>query len=261
MKALLDSQGIWEIVEKGYNEPQDEEGLSQVEKEVLAKTRKNDQQSLTVIHQCLDVSTFEKVADATNSKLLLNAEDNCESNEEIWRQDRKYSCSRENSSSLTPKFDYAVCVIEKLEGSLQSQEERMKKRQEEPLEKVLKMIKASLKDDRGFNSKKIHGCEHGRGRKYGRCQGGRGRGFNREPNYEESHPSPRICGRGYGYYQSEKRYDKSKVECYNCQEFGHFSWECCNAPNQDEEEVNLIEEEVNLIEEDEESTFLLTLKE
>nr|XP_027190971.1 uncharacterized protein LOC113786771 [Cicer arietinum] len=79
---------------------------------------------------------------------------------------------------LTHKFNYVVCVIEEakyfdsmsieeLEGSLQAQEERMKKGKKESLEQVLK-IKASLKDDRGFNSQNICGREQGRRRKCGR---------------------------------------------------------------------------------------------
>ncbi|XP_004491926.1 uncharacterized protein [Cicer arietinum] len=310
MKVLLGSQGVWEIVEKCYDEPQDEEGLSQVENEVLAKTRKKDQQTLTLIHQCLDDSMFEKVADATNSKeawkILEKSLQGIDKVKKIKLQSLRgdfealkmkdsesisdyysrvktivnqmkrygdkiedFRVAEKSLRSLTPKFDYVVCVIEeskdldstsiyKLEGSLQVQEERMKKRREESLEQVLK-IKASLKDDRGFNSQNRHGREQrrGQGRGRGRGQGGRGRGFSRESNYEErSHSSPRISGRGrgYGYYQSERRYNKSKVKCYNCHEFGHFSWECRNAPNQEEEEANIIDE-------DEESTLLLTLKE
>ncbi|XP_073223450.1 uncharacterized protein [Cicer arietinum] len=229
MKALLDSQGVWEIVEKGYDEPQDEEGLSQVANEALEKTRKNDQQALTLIHQYLDDSMFEKVADATNStkawnilekslqgidkvqKIRLQSirgdfetlkmkdsesiSDNCFRVKTIVNQMKRYGDKIEDVRvaekifrSLTPKFDYVVCVIEELKDL--AQEERMKKRSEEPLEKVLK-IKASLEDDRGFNSQNGHGRGQGRGRGRGRDQGGRGRGFNRESNYEErSHSSP-----------------------------------------------------------------------
>ncbi|XP_019231771.1 PREDICTED: uncharacterized protein LOC109212574 [Nicotiana attenuata] len=68
MKAILGSQDVWEIVDRGYAKPDNEEALPQNEKDVLAKTRKKDQQALTLIHQCLDDAMFEKVADATTLK-------------------------------------------------------------------------------------------------------------------------------------------------------------------------------------------------
>ncbi|XP_070039099.1 uncharacterized protein [Nicotiana tomentosiformis] len=54
--------------DRGYAKSDNEEALHQNEKEVLAKTRKKDQQSLILIHQCLDDVVFEKVADTTTSK-------------------------------------------------------------------------------------------------------------------------------------------------------------------------------------------------
>ncbi|XP_070019488.1 uncharacterized protein [Nicotiana sylvestris] len=68
MRAILGSQDVWEIVDTGYAKPDNEEALPQNEKDVLAKTRKKDQQALTLIHQYLDDAMFEKVADATTSK-------------------------------------------------------------------------------------------------------------------------------------------------------------------------------------------------
>ncbi|KAG5629913.1 hypothetical protein H5410_001630 [Solanum commersonii] len=54
--------------DQGYTKPANEGTLSSNEKEVLLKTRKKDQQSFTLIHQCLDDGMFEKVADATTLK-------------------------------------------------------------------------------------------------------------------------------------------------------------------------------------------------
>ena len=53
MKAILGSQDVWDIVDKGYTRTTNEETLSSNEKGVLLKTRKKDQQDLTLIHQSL----------------------------------------------------------------------------------------------------------------------------------------------------------------------------------------------------------------
>ncbi|KAH0705787.1 hypothetical protein KY285_010318 [Solanum tuberosum] len=77
MKVILGSQDVWDIIDKGYTKPANEETLSSNEKEVLLKTKKKDKHALTLIHQCLDDGMFEKVADATTSKeaweILLNS--------------------------------------------------------------------------------------------------------------------------------------------------------------------------------------------
>ncbi|KAL4378928.1 hypothetical protein GQ457_02G031910 [Hibiscus cannabinus] len=68
MKALLGAQDAWEITHKGYESPQDETLLSQQEMDALTKTKKKDQQALSLIHQCLDDSMFVKVANANTAK-------------------------------------------------------------------------------------------------------------------------------------------------------------------------------------------------
>ncbi|XP_026451162.1 uncharacterized protein LOC113351381 [Papaver somniferum] len=68
MKALLGSQDAWEIVEKGYVEPDDEAALPQNEKDALRISRKRDKKALYLIYQGMDESSFEKISRAANAK-------------------------------------------------------------------------------------------------------------------------------------------------------------------------------------------------
>ena len=45
MKALLGAHDVWEIVENGYEEPQDETDLSQQQRDRLRDARKRDKKA------------------------------------------------------------------------------------------------------------------------------------------------------------------------------------------------------------------------
>ncbi|XP_074373572.1 uncharacterized protein LOC141713908 [Apium graveolens] len=137
--------------------------------------------------------------------------------------------------SLTRKFDYVVTSIEEskdlsiisideLVGSLQAHEQRMNQYDDaSQLEKALQS-KVSIGDSSGSSS-----SAHGRAGFRGGYRGGQGRGrqsFNRGQNSEGFQSSGRgqnFRGRGRGGFQ---RGDKSQFQCYNCNKFGHFSYEC-----------------------------------
>ncbi|XP_074323653.1 uncharacterized protein LOC141660557 [Apium graveolens] len=145
--------------------------------------------------------------------------------------------------SLTRKFDYVVTSIEEskdlstipideLVGSLQAHEQRMNQYDDvSHLEKALQS-KLSIGDNSGSSS-----YARGRGGFRGGYCGGRGRGrqsFSRGQTSEGYHPSGRsqnFRGRGRGGYQ--QRGDKSQYQCYNCNKYGHFCYEC-RAPKVEE---------------------------
>ncbi|KAL6522105.1 hypothetical protein OROMI_031982 [Orobanche minor] len=155
--------------------------------------------------------------------------------------------------SLTRKFEYVVTSIEEskdlstisldeLVGSLQAHEQRINQYDDTSnLEKALQS-KVSINDKPESSSN-----ARGRGGYRGGYRGGRGRGrqsFNRGQNSESSQPSCRgsegyqspgrgqnFRGRGRGRFQ--QRGNKSHIKCYNCNKYGHFSYEC-RAPKAEE---------------------------
>ena len=72
---------------------------------------------------------------------------------------------------------------------------------------------------------------------------GRGRGRGRDQGKRKTETSD-----DQKQENSRKPFDKSKVQCYNCQDFGHFADECKNEkkPRVRDESANLMIEESNL---------------
>ena len=104
------------------------------------------------------------------------------------------------ASSIALFGDTNKMAMEEAIGSLKAHEELVKGRETTHKEEQLLMARG-------------HDSSRGRGR------GGRGRG--------------RGHGRGGG------RRDKSEVQCYNCDDFGHFSWECPEKKKENEEKALL----------------------
>ncbi|KAE8707740.1 TMV resistance protein N-like [Hibiscus syriacus] len=274
MKALIGSQDVWDIIEKGYNEPADDDSFATLipdQKTTLKDSRKRDKKALYLIYQALDDDGFEKISSASSSK-------------EAWEKLQTFYKGSEQVKKVRlqtlrddvriiekilrlfdPKFEHIVVTIEEtkdleemtieqLQGSLQAYEENHKKKHEF----IEQLLKLQLKDmhESQHNDRNQRG--QGRGRGHGRGGSlGRGRGWNYNNNnsnniYEKGESSTR----GRGRINPNSRYDKSQVRCYNFQKFGHYASEC-RAPN------NKIKEKTNYVEEktDGKETLLLARKE
>ena len=114
--------------------------------------------------------------------------------------------------------------LDEVIGSLTVHELRLKERETREEEQVL-LAKA-------MGKVKINNADdsssRGRGRHRGRSRGrGRGRGRGRNQNGKEE--------------KDKKVFDKSSIQCYNCQRFGHFAYECRNPKKLREDKVYVAE--------------------
>ncbi|KAL9423082.1 hypothetical protein AB3S75_035217 [Citrus x aurantiifolia] len=223
------SKEVWEKLETSYK------GAEQVKKVRL--------QTLRGEFESLHMKTLESISDyftrvvTVSNELKRNGEELKEVRiiEKILR-------------SVDSKFDHIVVTIEEtrdledmtieqLQGRLQAYEEKQKKKQ--GIEEQLLKMEVNLKKREESSDNERRHYIRGKGRGRGRGRGhGRGWNFDNNSNYAKGESSSRGRGRG----NPRSRYDKSQVQCYNCQKFGHYASECGAPSTRIEERVNYAEE-------------------
>ncbi|XP_039129027.1 uncharacterized protein LOC120265208 [Dioscorea cayenensis subsp. rotundata] len=139
------------------------------------------------------------------------------------------------ASTIKQFSNLQTMTVEEVIGSLKAHEERLLGYEDEKEEHIL-LTKAEWKareESEGMsNSLRGRGGNNWRGR-----GGGRGRSDDRSGN-EGTH--------------QEKKFNKTKVKCYNCHYFGHYAYEC---RSKKDEEAYLVEKQND---NDDESTLLMT---
>ena len=183
----------------------------------------------------LSIKKTDKVNDLTDrfSRIVFKLRQLCE------RLDDKEAVKK-LLRSMPPRYDSLTLSLEQFSdldsmslveaiGSLKVHEMRLCERDSREEEQSL-LSRAMSK----FNKTKQEDgqASRGRGRGRGRYQG-RGKSQTSDDQKQEG---------------SRKPFDKSKVQCYNCQDFGHFADECKNEkkPRVRDESANLMIKESSL---------------
>lgn len=166
--------------------------------------------------------------------------------------------------SLAPKFDHLVVAIEEskdlstlskeeLLGSLESHEQRMSERTagKAKADVALQVHSGKEKKNKGkaYKNSNNHQQQNQRdNQEAGASQNNGGRGFNGNNRGGRGGRG----GRGRGGY---KKFDKSNIQCYNCQKYGHFADECFSEKKEPENDAKLAKQE------NEETLLMVTTKE
>ncbi|KAG8490236.1 hypothetical protein CXB51_015362 [Gossypium anomalum] len=233
------------------------------------KTKKVRLQNLRAKFETLKMKPSESVDDyVIRVKAVVNEmKRNGETLDDVRVMEKKLQ-------SLTRKFDYVVVAVEEskdlsqisideLVGSLQAHEHKMKLNDDtgnsdQVLESKLSFNESGARDNFGQGTSN-HGGYHVGYR--GRNRGGRGthgrgnQSYGKVQTSEEYQTSSRGQGvRGKGRFQ---RGNKSQVQCYNCNKYGHYNYECrLNPKMKERNRVATAKEEENV-----ESSVFLTYKE
>lgn len=265
MELFFQVMEYTEVVINGFVDPGDRVNLTQNQREELIKNRKKDNRALMYIYGAIVSDVYEKIANASTAKEAWDCLINCYVGQdkvkkvrlqtlrrqfELLQMERKESISDYFSRTLaivnqmkangeaiadlqvvekilrtlTERFEGKVTAIEEsrdlsamtvdeLMGSLQAYEQRLNEKSEVAVEEALE-TQLSLKE-KTLASRKEGGY---RGETSHRNQNS---SYKRGSNYRFG--SKRGRGRGHNWSQPR---DKSKVQCFNCREYGHYKTEC-----------------------------------
>ncbi|KAA0063962.1 integrase [Cucumis melo var. makuwa] len=204
MKVLYGSEELWDIVERGYTEVENQSELTNQQLLLL-------QRRLRIFY---DLPIKEKISLRSNG-------------EEVGDQRVGEKILR----SLPRKFEHIVVAIEEskdlstlsinsLMGSLQSYELRFKQFDVNP-EEAFQMQTSFRGGSRGRRDG--HGRQGG-GRNYDNRSGANSENSQESSSLSQGRGSER--GRGFGRNQGGGRGNFSQIQCFNCRKYGHFQADC-----------------------------------
>ncbi|XP_019416453.1 PREDICTED: uncharacterized protein LOC109327756 [Lupinus angustifolius] len=250
MKVLFNFQEVNEAVENGLAVPGPE--ATKIQRTMFKEAKKKDTKALFLLHQCVDDTHFEKIQNAITAKdawdILTRSHSGGDKIKKVKLQTlrRQYELLQMEESdkvgdyftkvititnqmkgcgetvtdlmiiekimrSLPQKFDYIVVAIEEskdvsmmrieeLQSSLEAHEMRLMDRN--PIKNSEQALKA------------IHYKEKNK-----KWKGKKSRPENDWPDTSERKVGQRK-------FNKQKKFDKRNVECYNCHNTGHYSYEC-----------------------------------
>ncbi|KAD4585292.1 hypothetical protein E3N88_22893 [Mikania micrantha] len=268
MEAVLDAQGLWDAIEPSTGGAADEKKskvarafiFQAIPEDILLQVAKK--KSAKEVWESLktrmkDGETIDEYAGKLSGMLSkYNSVGATLRDEELVRKlfDTVPERFIHLVASMEQYSDVETMPFEEAIGRLKAYEDRLKLRQGSTSgESALLLTKTETSAGKRLSSKPT--ATVGRGRGWHATRGGRngtrGRGSNRGRGDRWMGRPPHETGGQNGSFGRRPR-DKSQVRCYECNQMGHYAFEC-KSPKKQEQEVNLTQQE------EEETTLLLSV--
>ncbi|KHN42350.1 Retrovirus-related Pol polyprotein from transposon TNT 1-94, partial [Glycine soja] len=220
MKSLFGAQEVSDLVQNGYEDL----GANPTEAQRLMfkEAKKKDCKALFYIQQNVDSYHFEKIAKATRSKeawdILEKYHDGGEKVKQVKLQSfrRKYEMMQmEEGQKIGDYFSKLTSLVNQMQTCGEVITDQM------VVEKVLRSLTSKF----DFIVVAIQEAKDVKAMKIEELQ-----------SSLEAHELM-VIDRGHN---KKKEFDKSKVQCYNCEKYGHFADECWfKKDQQNNEEANV----------------------
>ncbi|KAK2353501.1 putative mitochondrial protein [Trifolium repens] len=290
MKVIFNVQEVYEQVNAAITPLP--ENANEEQRTTFREAKKKDNKALFLIHQCVDSKVFEKIADAETFKdawdILQKSYGGDAKVKKVKLQalKRQYELLQmKNDESVADYFTRLVTLTNQMKncgGNLDEQE---------TVEKVLRTLTSkfehivvTIEETKDLSEIKIedlqstleaHELKHGErshGKedeqalfsKFKKYQSEKKKWQNKKDSKkskENAETVPESSSGGGGKQKDKsKKKDKSKIQCYNCDKYGHYANECKNPKKKkgqdNEEEAKVAHDSSGS---DDETSFMVTI--
>ncbi|XP_059627614.1 uncharacterized protein LOC132270453 [Cornus florida] len=160
VKVLLKSMKLWNVVEEGFDEPENEDDLTQAQKNVLNEKREKDSKALFTIYQTIEMPIYERIAKATKSKQAWEIIQAAYKGEEKVKKVRLQTLRSEfeklemkENSSISEYFTNVTSIVNQMASNGEIlEDERVVEKILRSLPKKFDYVVVAIEESRDFSS-------------------------------------------------------------------------------------------------------------
>ncbi|XP_019455195.1 PREDICTED: uncharacterized protein LOC109356326 [Lupinus angustifolius] len=218
MKAIFGFQECLDVVQVGVH--QLSENSTEAQRLEHKEAMKRDCKAIFLIHQCVDRANFEKISAASSAKEAWETLDKCYSGGLKVKKVRlqmmriQYELLQMEEQESISKYFTRIRALTNL----------MRSCGEQLIERRQSRFSGKGQGEKMNEAAKMNQIDHG---------GQRNGSYNTDSRNTKRR----------GNFSAKKKKDKSKIQCYNCNNWGHFASECKFKKKGKEAEARLAKDE------------------